>query len=434
MTTVITYGTFDLFHKGHYNILKRARELGDYLIVGVTSESYDIERGKLNVKDSLVTRIKNVEDTGFADKIILEEYEGQKINDVIKYGADILVVGSDWRGKFDYLNKYCKVVYLERTKGISSTLLRHENGSLYRLGMATDDADDRSYFEEALYVSGAHPACVYCADSKLGNALLEEHQLESAFTDFDQFLDASDIVYVKVGIQDRLNLILRALRAGKHVIAASPIALDRKEAEEAFEIARENSCVLVEDIRLAYLRAFTQLDWQVHGGVIGDIQSATITAQVLGPRRSNEYEEIISSALLVAVKLFGSSSFRRVHVARAGGDDSFHDCILLEYENSIVSIELSNSAYWRSSLSICGTEGVAHVPDDWWNMGYFKISDSSNANTKRFSFNFEGNGFRYLIQELLTIIDEQRDASSRLTEADSLRIMNLFTEILEGKK
>ena len=83
MKKVITYGTFDLFHQGHYNILKRARELGDYLVVGVTSESYDIERGKLNVRDSLLKRIENVRNTGFADEIIVEEYQGQKISDII---------------------------------------------------------------------------------------------------------------------------------------------------------------------------------------------------------------------------------------------------------------------------------------------------------------------------------------------------------------
>ena len=76
MKRVITYGTFDLFHKGHYNIIKRAKALGDYLIVGVTSESFDIERGKLNVRDSLIKRIENVRRTGLADEIIIGQMDG----------------------------------------------------------------------------------------------------------------------------------------------------------------------------------------------------------------------------------------------------------------------------------------------------------------------------------------------------------------------
>ena len=124
MTKVITYGTFDLFHEGHYRLLKRAKGLGDYLIVGVTTEAYDKTRGKLNVVDSLVTRIENVKKTGFADEIIIEESEGQKFNDIKRLGIDIFTVGSDWTGVFDYLKDYCKVVYLERTKNISSTMLR----------------------------------------------------------------------------------------------------------------------------------------------------------------------------------------------------------------------------------------------------------------------------------------------------------------------
>ena len=130
MKKVITYGTFDLLHYGHQRLLERAKELGDYLVVGITSDDYDKTRGKINVQQSLSERIAAVRKTGLADKIIVEEYEGQKIDDIKKYGIDIFTVGSDWVGKFDYLNAYCKVIYLERTKGISSSEIRQKDRNL----------------------------------------------------------------------------------------------------------------------------------------------------------------------------------------------------------------------------------------------------------------------------------------------------------------
>lgn len=130
MKKVITYGTFDLLHHGHIRLLERAKELGDYLIVGVTSDDYDKMRGKINVQQSLSERAAAVRATGLANKIIIEEYEGQKIDDIKKYKVDIFTVGSDWVGKFDYLNAYCTVKYLDRTKGISSSELRQKDRNL----------------------------------------------------------------------------------------------------------------------------------------------------------------------------------------------------------------------------------------------------------------------------------------------------------------
>jgi cytidyltransferase-like protein len=95
MKKVITYGTFDLFHEGHYRLLERAKALGDYLIVGVTTEHFDEERGKVNVIDPVLDRVEHVRKSGFADEIIIEDHEGQKIEDIQKYGVDIFTVGSD---------------------------------------------------------------------------------------------------------------------------------------------------------------------------------------------------------------------------------------------------------------------------------------------------------------------------------------------------
>ena len=117
MTKVITYGTYDLLHYGHIKLLERAKALGDYLIVGVTSDYYDKKRGKINNHQSLMERIDAVSATGIADEIIVEEYDGQKIDDIKKYGIDIFTLGSDWEGKFDYLREYCDVIISREQKG-----------------------------------------------------------------------------------------------------------------------------------------------------------------------------------------------------------------------------------------------------------------------------------------------------------------------------
>ena len=95
MKKVITYGTFDLLHQGHLNLLRRAKELGDYLIVGVTNDNFDRDRGKLNVRNNVLERVEAVKATGYADKIIIEDYVGQKIDDIQKHAADLFAIGSD---------------------------------------------------------------------------------------------------------------------------------------------------------------------------------------------------------------------------------------------------------------------------------------------------------------------------------------------------
>lgn len=116
MTKVITYGTYDLLHYGHIKLLERAKALGDYLIVGVTADDFDKTRGKINVQQSLMERVAGVQATGLADEVIIEEYEGQKIDDIQKYAIDVFAIGSDWEGHFDYLNDYCRVIYLQGQK------------------------------------------------------------------------------------------------------------------------------------------------------------------------------------------------------------------------------------------------------------------------------------------------------------------------------
>ena len=123
MKRVMTYGTFDLLHYGHINILKRAKSLGDYLIVGLSSDEFNELKGKQSVM-SYEERKEILESIRYVDKVIKESNWEQKVDDIIKYNIDVFVIGDDWEGKFDFLKEYCEVVYLPRTKSISTTLLK----------------------------------------------------------------------------------------------------------------------------------------------------------------------------------------------------------------------------------------------------------------------------------------------------------------------
>lgn len=123
MKKILTYGTYDLLHYGHLNLLKRSSELGDKLIVGISSDEFNAKKGKKSAMN-YETRKELVESIKFVDKVIKEDSWEQKIEDIKKYDIDIFVMGDDWEGEFDYLKEYCEVVYLPRTQGISTTLLK----------------------------------------------------------------------------------------------------------------------------------------------------------------------------------------------------------------------------------------------------------------------------------------------------------------------
>ena len=125
MKKVITYGTYDLLHVGHINLLRRARELGDYLIVVVSSDEFNAIKGK-KAYYSFEDRKKILEAIRYVDEVLPEYTWEQKIDDVVNNDVDVFVMGDDWTGKFDFLKEYCEVVYLPRTEGISTTKIKQD--------------------------------------------------------------------------------------------------------------------------------------------------------------------------------------------------------------------------------------------------------------------------------------------------------------------
>ena len=278
MKKVITYGTYDLLHKGHVRLLERAKALGDYLIVGVTADTFDRERGKINVQQSLVERIENVKSTGLADEIVIEEYEGQKIDDIKRMNVDIFTVGSDWRGKFDYLSEYCKVVYLERTKGISSTELRSDLREI-RIGLVGESSIITKFARESKYVNGINISGVYTEnDQKLGNL----REMVPFFADnYAALLEVSDAVYIISHPEKHYPHIKEALLHGKHVLCESPISLNNEGWKELNSIADEQGLILMDSIKTAYSMAYDRLCLLAKSGKIGKIYSIDATCTSL---------------------------------------------------------------------------------------------------------------------------------------------------------
>lgn len=430
MKKVITYGTFDLFHQGHYNIIKRAKDLGDYLIVGVTSKSYDIDRGKLSVQDDIATRIENVRKTGLADEIIIEEYLGQKIDDIKNHNVDVLVVGSDWKGKFDHLKQYCEVVYLERTKNISSTQIREELSSIYKVGIVTDNLDDNDAIKETKYVSGIHVESVFAEDRRITDEFCKKYELNLAFDDLNKFADSVGIVYIKTDIEKRYHYIKALIEKGKHVICDFPFTLDLDKANELEQLAKKHKVLLVENIVSVYLRAFTQILWMAQGNLIGNLLGVNISMSNDLFEKETSYDHMSILAICAAIKILGTD-FNKITSNNSinQNKDVGYSNISIGYDNKVANINIGVNIKLPGKLDIIGERGTISILDDWWNTGYFKVRYYDAKHIERHSFNFEGNGFRYLLQEVLIILKDKRTECNRLTNKESNAIVSIFNQI-----
>lgn len=382
MTKVITYGTFDLLHYGHIRLLERAKSLGDYLIVGVTADDYDKTRGKINVQQSLMERVESVRATGLADEIIIEEYEGQKIDDIRRLGVDIFTVGSDWVGHFDYLNEFCKVIYLDRTEGVSSSEIRAEKRKLI-IGAIGHKGLCEKFIKEMSFVNGVeYKACN------------------------DTFLDV-DAVYIASLPKDHYEDVKRALLNGKHVICESPIATSKEKCKELLEFAEKNNLILVDGIKTAYSTAFSRMLVMAKSGQIGEIVSidSTCTSNRID-ENTNLREEQNSicawgpTALLPIFQLAGIHPLRTEIVTRLIDSELNFDAftkITFEFEKAVASAKIAKAAKSEGELIISGTKGYIYVPAPWWKTEYFEMRFENQNNNKKYFYQLDGEGIRYEI-------------------------------------
>mgnify|MGYP004452282689 FL=1 len=422
MVKVITYGTYDLLHYGHIRLLERAKALGDYLIVGVTSDVFDRERGKINVQQSLMERVEAVRATGLADEIIIEEYEGQKIDDIKRLNVDIFTVGSDWKGKFDYLNAYCKVVYLDRTSGVSSTEIRSEQ-QVVRLGLVGESPILNKIERESQYVNGLESGKVFTLnDAYLSDNLKRSAQQAASYQDL---LDDCDALYVISAPEKHYAQIREALQKGKHVLCESPVTMETEQWEELRQMAKDKQLVLMDSIKTAYSVAYYRLLLLAKGGIIGDIISvdATCTSLVdFDPTQDSqkslyEWNSICAwgpTALLPIFQLLGTAFTSKQIATHFLDENQKYDAftkISFVYPHAVASLKVGQGVKSEGSLVISGTKGYIYVPAPWWKTDYFEVRYENPQNNKRYFYQLDGEGLRYMLLSFLKAIRTGKDFS-----------------------
>ena len=416
MKKVITYGTYDLLHYGHIKLLERAKSLGDYLIVGVTADDFDRTRGKINVQQSLMERIEAVRATGIADKIIVEEYEGQKIDDIKRYNIDIFTVGSDWVGFFDYLKEFCEVVYLDRTQGVSSSELRAEKREL-KIGIIGESSVVMSKFvSECNYVNGVSVIGI-CAQNKqsLSDALLS---LPLVTSEYELLLNQVDAVYVLSHPSMHYAHVKKALEAGKHVLCESPATLNLGECQELFSLAKEKGLVLSDGIKTAYSTAYNRMILLAKGGKIGDIVSVdSICTSLKQVDYTNEAEleqtwNSLSAwgptAMLPIFQLLGTDYEKKEILSRVRNEKYKYDeftKVTFRYPHAVASIKVGKGVKSEGELIISGTKGYIYVPAPWWKTDYFELRYELPDNNKRYFYQLDGEGIRYEIVSFVKAVD-----------------------------
>ena len=443
MKIVITYGTYDLLHEGHVNLLRRAKALGDYLIVGVTNDNYDRERGKLNVRNNVLERVEAVKATGVADKIIIEDYVGQKIDDIQKYDVDIFAIGSDWEGQFDYLKEYCQVVYLPRTEGVSSTMLRDELQEEVKIGIVGAGRIAERFASETSYVNYVKSVTVYDVDDEKAHLFAKRHQIDHVSQCFDELMNQVDAVYVATPHLCHYEQCKQALRKKKHVLCETPLVLNGEEARDLFQLAEQNNVVLMEANKTAYSPAFNHLITMIKSGVIGEVVDINVSESKLwGDKFTRELDdsqaggsmtELGSYPLLPIVKLMGTDYLDVVFYSRMKDGVDLYTKGIMRYAHGVCSFQLGLGVKTEGNLVVSGTKGYAYVPAPWWLTDYYEFRFEDQNLNKKFFYKWDGAGLRYEIQDFVSCIYNQRLTSLRLTKRECITMAGIIEQFRERK-
>lgn len=440
MKKVITYGTYDLFHQGHYNLLKRAKDLGDYLIVGVTTDNFDLERGKMNTCNNVMERIESVRATGLADQIVIEEYRGQKIDDIQKYGVDIFAIGSDWEGYFDYLKEFCQVVYLPRTQGISSTQLRQERPTV-NIGIIGTGSIASRFVPESENVNSAVISAAYNPNYNDCVNFCEKFNIPVSAKNIQELFANSNAVYIASPHYTHYKYVKLALNAGKHVLCETPFVFSKAEAEELYAIAEEKGLLLQVALKTAYCPAFGHLFSLLKSGVIGDIVEVNASVTTLTDESSEKLDykrfggsmsENACFPLLPIFKFLGTD-FRNINFySKIKRNVDMYTKAVFRYDHAVASFQVGLGVKTEGAMTIAGTKGYVYVPAPWWKTDYFEVRYEDQNQNKKYFYPYVDEGLRYEIKDFVAAILTKGYFFSKISKQENLTMALIQEMYIDG--
>lgn len=441
MKKVITYGTYDLFHQGHYNLLKRAKELGDYLIVGVTTDNFDLERGKMNTCNNVMERIEAVRATGLADKIVIEEYRGQKIDDIQKYGVDVFAIGSDWEGYFDYLNEFCQVVYLPRTQGISSTQLRQERPTV-NVGIIGTGSISSRFIPESKSVNSVVVSAAYNPNFDDCTNFCKKNNIPVIANSLDALFANCNAVYIASPHYTHYEYVRLALNAEKHVLCETPFVFSKAQAEELYALAEEKGLLLQVALKTAYCPAFGHLFSLLKSGVIGEIVEVNASVTTLTDESSEKLDskryggsmsENACFPLLPIFKFLGTD-FRNINFySKIKNDVDMFTKAVFRYDHAVASFQVGLGVKTEGSMTIAGTKGYVYVPAPWWKTDYFEVRYEDQNLNKKYFYPYVDEGLRYEIKDFVAAILAEGYHFSRVSKEENLMMAQVQEMYINGK-
>ena len=345
--------------------------------------------------------------------------------------------GSDWEGLFDYLNEFTKVVYLPRTEGISSTMLRAADTTDVKVGIIGCGRIAKRFPKEADVVNGLKIVATYDTNSEAANAVASGIEECNVCSSDEELYGQVDAVYIATPHLSHYDYIKAAINAGKHVLVETPMVLNGEQAKELFELAEQKGVILMEANKTAHCPAFNHLMVMIKSGVIGEVVDIEASLSQLLDKNGREFDatqaggalyEQGSYPLLPIIRLMGCD-YKNLNIySRMENGGDIHTKGVFRYDHAVCSFKVGLGVKTEGNLVISGTKGYAYVPAPWWLTDYFELRYEDQNKNQKFFYKWDGAGLRYEIQEFISCIVNKRFSTARLRRRESV----CMAEVMEA--